>query len=148
MYRAGGSTSFQRDSRLAECWRTCTPSTRRSPSRPNGARPAAASISAWTPSAPALAHTERTARRPHASPASNGGYGSDSSPSCIMRKSAAVGGFRSFVGVRANEQSAPEAVNRCVDGKRESSPESQAGRSNGLAVLTGEHLAALALRDG
>ena len=59
-----------------------------------------------------------------------------------------MGGFRSFVGVRANEQSAPEAVNRCVDGKRESSPESQAGRSNGLAVLTGEHLAALALRDG
>jgi hypothetical protein len=64
MYRAAGSTSFQRESRLAECWRDLHTAARRSPSRPNGTRSAAASISAWTPPAPALAHSERTAPRP------------------------------------------------------------------------------------
>jgi hypothetical protein len=44
MYRHGGSTSFKRESRLAECWRG-TPSRRPSRSRPNGTRSAAASIS-------------------------------------------------------------------------------------------------------
>src|SRR5262249_22795965 len=49
VYRHGGSTSFKRESRLAECWRDLHTSARRSRSPPNGTRSAAAYTSAWTP---------------------------------------------------------------------------------------------------
>jgi hypothetical protein len=53
MCRHGGSTSFKRESRLAECWRDLHTAARPSASRPNGTRSAAGSIWGWTgPAAP------------------------------------------------------------------------------------------------
>jgi len=48
MCRHGGSTSFKRESRLAECWRDLHTAARPSASRPNGTRSAAGSIWGWT----------------------------------------------------------------------------------------------------
>ena len=58
------------------------------------------------------------------------------------------GGQRSFAQAEVSGEVAPEAVRRCIDDKTEGSTEARPADSTGLAALTGEHVAALAMHEG